>query len=76
MSPEALCSILDNNLVAFLLHGFTHGFQIGCVGLLPQRGEVVSNLKSADEFAEIIDWKLAKELALGRILVYDIGFHP
>ena len=76
VSPEALCSILDgydNNLVAYLLHGFTHGFQIGCVGLPPQRGEVVSNLKSADEFAEVIDRKLAKELALGRILrPYDV----
>ena len=78
MSPETLGSILDgydNNLVAYLLHGFTHGFQIGCVGLPPQRGEVVSNLKSADEFAEVIDQKLAKELALGRILgPYD--FQP
>ena len=78
VSPETLGSILDgydNNLVAYLLHGFTHGFQIGCVGLPPQRGEVVSNLKSADEFAEVIDQKLAKELALGRILgPYD--FQP
>ena len=28
----------------------------------------MSNLKSAAEFAEVIDRKLAKELALGRIL--------
>ena len=76
MSPESLCSILDGfkkNLLAYLLQGFTHGFQIGCVGLPPQRGEVVSNLKSADEFAEVIDRKIAKELALGRILgAYDV----
>ena len=69
VSPETLCSILDgydNNLVAYLLHGFTHGFHIGCVGLPPQQREVVTNLKSADEFAKVIDRKLAKELALGR----------
>ena len=63
MSPESLCSILDGfkkNLLAYLLQGFTHGFQIGCVGLPPQRGEVVSNLKSADEFAEVIDRKIAR----------------
>ena len=76
MSPEALYSILDgydNNLVAYLIHGFTHGFQIGCVGLPSKRGEVVSNLKSADEFAGVIDHKIAKELALGRILgPYDV----
>ena len=55
------------------MHGFTHGFQIGCVGLPPQRGKAVSKLKSADKFAEVIDRKLAKELALGRILgPYDV----
>ena len=59
--------------MVYLLHGFTHGFQIGCVGLPPQRGEVVSNVKAADEFAEVIYRKLAKELALGRILgPYDV----
>ena len=63
VSLEALCSILDgydNNLMAYILYGFTHVFQIDCVGLPPQRGEVVINLKSADEFAEVIDRKLAK----------------
>ena len=42
VSPEALCSILDgydNNLVAYLLHGFTHGFQIACVGLPHSEGK-------------------------------------
>ena len=34
---------------------------------------MVSNVKSADEFAEVIYRKLAKELALGRILgPYDV----
>ena len=34
---------------------------------------MVINLKSAEEFAEVIDRKLAKELALGRIIgPYDV----
>ena len=65
------------------MHEFTHGFQIGCV-VVPQRGEVVSNLKSADEFAGVIDRKIVKEVALGQMLgltmflqpVSSIGFNP
>ena len=71
VSPVALCKLLtgyDVNLAAYLVHGFTYGFRIGCIGLPPQHQGVVHNLKSSDEFSEVIDSKIAKELALGRIM--------
>ena len=71
VSPVALSKLLtgyDVNLAAYLVHGFTYGFRIGCIGLPPQLPGVVHNLKSSEEFSEVIDRKIAKELALGRIM--------
>ena len=53
---------------AYLIHGFTYGFQIGCFGVPPRDNTQVGNLKSADEFSGVIDRKLSKELVMGRIL--------
>ena len=53
---------------AYLIHDFTYGFQIGCFGVPPRDNTQVGNLKSADEFSEVIDRKLSKELVMGRIL--------
>ena len=71
VSPVARCKLLtgyDVKLAAYLVHGFTYGFRIGCIGLPPQHQGVVHDLKSSDEFSEVIDRKIAKELALGRIM--------
>ncbi|MEG7525329.1 MAG: hypothetical protein M3H12_19965, partial [Chromatiales bacterium] len=72
VSLAALKKILqgyDATIVNYLLHGFTSGFSVGCIGLPPQLSNVgVSNLKSTDEFPGVIDRKLAKELGLGRVL--------
>ena len=71
VSPVALSKLLtgyDVNLAAYHVHGFTYGFRIGCIGLPPQLPGVVHNLKSSEEFSEVIDRKIAKELALGRIV--------
>ena len=55
------------------MNGFTFGFQIGCVGVPPQPTSVIRNLHSADTFSSVIDRKITKELALGRILgPYDV----
>ena len=71
VSPDALRDVLvdyNRNIVAYLLNGFQHGFRIGCFGLPAQLAKGVTNLKSAVEFPAVIDSKIAKELALGRIL--------
>ena len=47
---------------------FTFGFQIGCVGVPPPPTSGIRNLHSANTFSSVIDRKIAKELALGRIL--------
>ena len=69
--PITLASALhgcNNNLVSYLVHGFTFGFQIGCVGVPPPPTSVIRNRQSADTFSTVIDRKLTKELVLGRIL--------
>ena len=69
--PITLASALhgyNNNLVSYLVHGFTFGFQIGCVGVPPPPTSGIRNLHSADTFSSVIDRKIAKELTLGRIL--------
>ena len=72
-------------ILHYLLHGFSSGFSVGCIGLPPQvNTAAVTNLKSASEFPEVIDLKLAKELRLGRVLgpfavplpLVIIGCHP
>lgn len=65
---KVLCNYLkgyDENIVQFLKEGFSQGFSIGYEG---NRVPFCSpNLKSALEMPEVVDRKLAKELALGRI---------
>ena len=71
VSPDALRYFLvgcNRNIVEYLLNGFQHGFRIGCFGLPAQQAKRVTNLKSAIEFPAVVDNKIAKELALGRIL--------
>ena len=58
----------DVTSLAYLIHGFTFGFRIGCIGLPRQCSTGVGNLKSAYDFPEVIDTKLAKDLSLGRII--------
>lgn len=58
----------DPSIVAYLINGFKQGFRLGCYGLPKQANKDVRNLKSADEFPNIIDRKIRKELELGRIL--------
>ena len=74
--PITLASALHghtDNLVSYLVHGFTFGFQIGCVGVPPPPTSVIRNLQSADTFSTVINRKLTKELVLGRILgPYDV----
>ena len=71
VSPDALRYFLvgyNRNIVEYLLNGFQHGFRIGCFGLPAQQAKRVTNLKSAIEFPAVVDNKIAKELALSRIL--------
>ena len=70
VSPDALRYVLvgyNRNIVEYLLNGFQHGFRIGCFGLPAQQDKRVTNLKSAVEFPAVVDNKIAKALALGRI---------
>ena len=59
----------DSELRNYLVHGFTHGFTIGCLDLPVQLDMNMCNLISADDYAYIIDKKVAKELLLGQVLV-------
>ena len=52
----------------YLIHGFTHGFRLGCLSIPVQTNRSVTNLSSALSFPDIVDSKIQKELALGRIL--------
>ena len=63
----------DSELGQYLVHGFTYGFTIGCLDLPVHFDINMCNLKSADEYAYIIDKKVANELLLGRVLgPYDV----
>ena len=71
MSPSVLHDMLvgyDCDLHHYLVHGFSHGFCIGCFGLPPQPEVHKGNLQSAEEYSGVIDAKIAKELASGRVL--------
>ena len=74
--PIVLASVLhgcNDNLVSYLVHGFTYGFQTGCVGVPPPPTSAIRNLHSADIFSAVIDRKLTKELVLGQIIgPYDV----
>ena len=74
--PIALASALhgyNDNLVSYLVHGFTFGFQIGCVGVPPLPTSVIRNLQSANTFSAVIDRKLTKELARPNYPSYRIS---
>ena len=71
VSPSVLHDMLvgyDCDLHHYLVHGFSHGFCIGCFGLPPQPEVHKGNLQSAEEYSGVIDAKIAKELASGRVL--------
>ena len=71
VSPDALRYVLagyNHNIVTYLLNGFKHGFGNGWFGLPAQQDKGVTNLKYAVELSDVIDSKIAKQLALGRIL--------
>lgn len=76
VSPAVLHERLtgyDSDLRKYLVHGFSYGFKIGCFDLPTQFDVNVCNLKSADEYPQVIDKKIAKELSLGRVLgPYDV----
>ena len=58
----------DPHLCHYLISGITHGFSIGAIGTLPIFDISVQNLQSAFQLPQVIDTKIHKELALGRIL--------
>ena len=58
----------DPHLCHYLISGITHGFSIGAIGTLPIFDISVRNLQSAFQLPQVIDTKIHKELALGRIL--------
>ena len=71
VSPEALTEVLQVYDVVksqYLVNGFSAGFETGCLGVPVQKGEGVKNMRSTFEFPQVIDFKLKKELVLGRIV--------
>ena len=48
--------------------GFSAGFEIGCLSLPVQKDKGVKNMRSAFEYPQVIDIKLAKEVALDQVL--------
>ena len=75
MPSPVLPSVLDQMLQRydvgkrkFLVKGFSAGFEIGCLSLPVQNDKRVKNMRSAFEYPQVIDTKLAKEVALGRVL--------
>ena len=62
----------DSELCNYLVYGFTRGFTIGCLDLPIQFDMNMCNLNSADDYAYIIDKKVAKELLLGQVLVMSL----
>ena len=56
------------HLCQFLISGITYGFSIGAIGTLPIFDISVRNLQSAFQLPHVIDTKIRKELALGRII--------
>ena len=58
----------DPHLCNYIISGITHGFSIGAIGTLPIFDIFVRNLQSAFQLPQVIDTKIHKELALGRIL--------
>ena len=63
---DAYLAGYDPDLREMLVDGFRHGFRLGCLD--KPRSIFSKNLKSADEFPDVITQKLAKELGLGRIV--------
>ena len=68
----------DSYLNNFIISGFTLGFSIGSLGTRPIFDVSIKNLQSAFRLPHVIDDKIRKELALGRIIgPYDVapGFY-
>ena len=75
MPSPVLPSALDQMLQGYdvgkrklLVKGFSAVFEIGCLSLPVQNDKGVKNMRSAFEYPQVIDTKLAKEVALGRVL--------
>ena len=71
VSPAALSEVLQVYDVVrsqYLVNGFRAGFETGCLGVPVQKGKGVKNMRSTFEFPQVTDFKLKKELALGRIV--------
>lgn len=71
VSSLILCQVLqgyDTCKSAYLVNGFRYGFQIGCLSIPAQACRLVTNLRSAFTFPQVIDAKIKKELSLNRIL--------
>ena len=51
----------------YLVNGFQSGFAIGCLNV-PSQTEIPNNLLSATQYPGIIESKIVKELAAGRII--------
>ena len=80
-SPSPVCPMIlqdkltgyDSELRNYLVRWLTYGFTIGCLDLPVHFDINMCNLKSADDYAYIIDKKVANELLLGRVLgPYDV----
>ena len=50
----------------YLIHGFAHGFRLGCLSIPVQTNKSVTHFTSALSFPDIVDSKIKKKLALGR----------
>ena len=71
VSPDVLqCMLQGYDVVKtkYLVNGFAVGFNIGCLWIPVQTDTTVLNMKSAFQFPQVIDDKLMKEQALGRVL--------
>ena len=74
--PTLVCpSILSEHLIGYdpvvseyLVSGFSRGFRLGCQDITPPNKGYAQNLKSAAQFANIIDGKIHSELEKGRII--------
>ena len=71
VSPSILSGYLTGYepvVAEYLVSGFHCGFRLGCQDIPPPNAGLVQNLKSAFQFADIVDEKVQSELAKHRIM--------
>ena len=71
VSPSILSGYLTGYepvVAEYLVSGFHCGFRFGCQDIPPPNAGLVQNLKSAFQFADIVDEKVQSELAKHRIM--------